>query len=84
MPAGAVVDGEIVIATPRGLDFDALQQRVHPAASRIARLAAATPASFVAFDVLAADGDDLRALPFAHRRATARAPAGRRARRRST
>jgi ATP-dependent DNA ligase len=68
VPAGAVVDGEIVIATPGGLDFDALQQRVHPAASRIQTLAAATPASFVAFDLLAADGADLRAMPFEQRR----------------
>jgi ATP-dependent DNA ligase len=60
LPDGCVVDGEIVIATPRGLDFDALQMRLHPAASRVARLAAQTPASFVAFDALAADGDDLR------------------------
>ena len=65
VPPGASLDGEIVIATAAGLDFDALQQRVHPAASRIARLAAATPASFVAFDLLAGGGDDLRALPFA-------------------
>ncbi|MGD9902055.1 MAG: ATP-dependent DNA ligase [Vicinamibacterales bacterium] len=69
LPAGAIVDGEIVIATPRGLDFDALQQRIHPAASRIATLAAATPASFVAFDLIAAEGRDLRARPFAERRA---------------
>jgi ATP-dependent DNA ligase len=68
MPDGTVVDGEIVIATPAGLDFDALQQRVHPAASRIAKLAAATPASFVAFDLLAADGADRRGQPFEHRR----------------
>jgi ATP-dependent DNA ligase len=60
LPDGCVVDGEIVIATPRGLDFDALQMRLHPAASRVAKLAAETPASFVAFDALAADGDDLR------------------------
>jgi ATP-dependent DNA ligase len=69
LPAGSIVDGEIVIATPRGLDFDALQQRLHPAASRVARLAAETPASFVAFDALAAGGRDLRALPQVERRA---------------
>ncbi len=69
LPPGVVVDGEIVIATRRGLDFDALQQRIHPAASRIATLAEALPASFVAFDLLAADGADLRAMPFADRRA---------------
>jgi ATP-dependent DNA ligase len=69
LPAGAVVDGEIVIATARGLDFDALQLRLHPAASRVAKLAKETPASFVAFDLLAADGNDLRAAPQRERRA---------------
>ena len=53
LPSGCVVDGEIVIARPNGLDFDALQLRLHPAASRVAKLAKETPASFVAFDVLA-------------------------------
>ncbi len=66
---GAVLDGEIVIATPHGLDFDALQMRLHPAASRVARLARETPASFVAFDALAVQGEDIRALPQAERRA---------------
>src|SRR5213593_2882130 len=56
LPRGSVVDGEIVITTPHGLDFDALQLRLHPAASRVAKLAQATPASFVAFDLLAASG----------------------------
>ena len=70
LPAGCVLDGEIVIATSKGLDFDALQLRLHPAASRVAKLAMATPAAFVAFDVLAAGGRDLRALPQATRRAT--------------
>ena len=60
LPDGCVVDGEIVIATPQGLDFDALQLRLHPAASRVAKLAEETPSSFVAFDLLAADGRDLR------------------------
>src|SRR4249919_778071 len=60
LPDGCVVDGEIVIATARGLDFDALQMRLHPAASRAARLAKETPAAFVAFDLLAAEGRDLR------------------------
>src|SRR5918995_338822 len=54
LPPGCVLDGEIVIATPQGLDFDALQLRLHPAASRVAKLAKETPASFVAFDLLAA------------------------------
>lgn len=69
LPDGCVVDGEIVIVTPGGLDFDALQLRLHPAASRVAKLAAATPSSFVAFDLLAADGQDLRDAPQAERRA---------------
>ena len=69
LPAGCVIDGEIVIATPRGLDFDALQLRLHPAASRVARLAKESPAEFVAFDLLAADGRDLRAEPQHDRRA---------------
>jgi ATP-dependent DNA ligase len=60
LPADCVVDGEIVIATPRGLDFDALQLRLHPAASRIAKLAKETPTGFVAFDLLAVAGRDLR------------------------
>jgi ATP-dependent DNA ligase len=68
LPAGTVVDGEIVIATDAGLDFDLLQLRLHPAASRVAKLAAETPAAFVAFDLLAVDGRDLRAEPQAARR----------------
>jgi len=69
LPARCVVDGEIVVATPAGLDFDALQQRIHPAESRINRLAAETPASFVAFDLLALGDDDLMARPLGERRA---------------
>ena len=69
LPPDLVVDGEIVIATSEGLDFDALQLRLHPAESRVAKLAKATPSSFIAFDLLAADGADLRAEPFADRRA---------------
>ena len=68
LPDDCVIDGEIVIATPRGLDFDALQLRLHPAASRVAKLAAAAPASFVAFDLLAADGESLVDLPQQDRR----------------
>jgi ATP-dependent DNA ligase len=68
LPAGCVLDGEIVIATPGGLDFDALQLRLHPAASRVAKLAEATPASFVGFDLLAVDGVDLRSRPQHERR----------------
>ena len=59
LPPQCVLDGEIVIVTPHGLDFDALQLRLHPAASRVAKLAAASPSSFVAFDALAADGESL-------------------------
>src|SRR5260370_25684122 len=69
LPARAVVDGEIVIAGERGIDFDALQLRLHPAASRVAKLAAETPALFVAFDLLAEGSQDLRRLPQAERRA---------------
>jgi ATP-dependent DNA ligase len=69
LPDGCVLDGEIVIATADGLDFDALQMRLHPAASRVEKLARATPASFVAFDALAVDGEDLRNVSQAERRA---------------
>src|SRR5690606_3753056 len=65
----SVVDGEIVIVTPQGLDFDALQLRLHPAASRVAKLAATMPASFVAFDLLAIGSEDLRQRPQVERRA---------------
>jgi ATP-dependent DNA ligase len=68
VPAGCVVDGEIVIATPHGLDFEALQLRLHPAASRVARLAREMPSAFVAFDALAIGGRDLRGVPQAERR----------------
>jgi ATP-dependent DNA ligase len=68
LPEGSVVDGEIVIATPGGLDFDALQMRLHPAASRVARLAQETPAAFVAFDAIAVDGRDLRDVAQSERR----------------
>src|SRR4051812_19618290 len=68
-PPRAVIDGEIVIAGERGLDFWALQQRIHPAASRVGLLAEKTPASFVAFDLLAVGDDDLTGAPFAARRA---------------
>lgn len=68
LPQDCVVDGEIVITTAAGLDFDALQLRLHPAASRVAKLAESTPSSFVAFDLLALDGRDLRGEPQAERR----------------
>jgi ATP-dependent DNA ligase len=69
LPDGCIVDGEIVIAGPRGLDFDALQMRLHPAASRVAKLAQETPSSFVAFDLLAAGGKSLMDKPQEERRA---------------
>ncbi|HYL24493.1 MAG TPA: ATP-dependent DNA ligase [Burkholderiales bacterium] len=69
VPAGCVLDGEIVIATAHGLDFDALQLRLHPAASRVAKLATETPSSFVAFDALAVDGRNLMGEPQRARRA---------------
>jgi len=59
LPDGSIVDGEIVVVGADGLDFDALQQRLHPAESRVRKLALATPAAFVAFDVLAAGGASL-------------------------
>src|SRR5688500_2263081 len=69
LPARCVVDGEIVVTSDKGLDFGALQQRIHPAESRVTMLADATPASFVAFDLLALGDDDVRQQPFADRRA---------------
>jgi ATP-dependent DNA ligase len=69
LPARSVLDGEIVIATPHGLDFELLQLRLHPAASRVAKLAQEMPSSFVAFDALALDGEDLRTKPQHERRA---------------
>jgi ATP-dependent DNA ligase len=68
LPDGCVLDGEIVIMTPRGLDFDALQLRLHPAASRVAKLAQETPTSFVAFDLLASDGQSRMQAPQSERR----------------
>ncbi|HJU41998.1 MAG TPA: ATP-dependent DNA ligase [Vicinamibacterales bacterium] len=68
LPAGCVVDGEIVIATKEGLDFDALQLRLHPAASRVQKLAKECPSSFIAFDLLAEDGRPIMTLPQHERR----------------
>jgi ATP-dependent DNA ligase len=68
LPDDCVLDGEIVIASPRGLDFEALQLRLHPAASRAAKLAKESPAAFVAFDAIAVGGRDVRAVPQAERR----------------
>ena len=69
LPGRIVVDGEIVVAAGVGLDFDALQQRIHPAESRVRKLSQETPASFIAFDLLAVGDDDLMARPFLERRA---------------
>src|SRR5271154_6835255 len=68
LPARCVLDGEIVITGPKGLDFDALSQRIHPAEKRIRQLAEATPASFVAFALLAHDDPSYMATPYAERR----------------
>jgi ATP-dependent DNA ligase len=70
LPPRCVVDGELVVPTAEGLDFDLLGNRIHPAASRVEMLARTTPASFVAFDLLALDDADLRSLPLGDRRST--------------
>jgi ATP-dependent DNA ligase len=69
LPERCVIDGEIVIATDSGLDFEALQLRLHPAASRVQMLSEQTPASFIAFDLLALGDDDYTGRPFSERRA---------------
>ena len=68
LPERCVVDGEIVIATGKGLDFVALLQRIHPADSRVQKLALETPASFIAFDLLALGDEDLTGRPQSQRR----------------
>ena len=67
-PSKLVLDGELIVVGKGGLDFGALQQRIHPADSRVRMLSAATPAWFVAFDLLAEGDQDLRALPLGERR----------------
>jgi len=69
LPGPAVLDGETVIMGAGGIDFEALQLRLHPAESRVRKLAAETPAVFVAFDMLSEGGEDLRTRPFSERRA---------------
>ena len=69
LPKRCVLDGEIVIATDDQLDFEALLQRIHPAESRVRKLAEETPASFVAFDLLAEGDESLLEVPFSQRRA---------------
>ena len=78
LPERCVVDGEIVVPGEKGLDFWSLQQRLHPAASRVNMLAEATPASFIAFDLLALGDDDYTRRPFHERRAALETRAGRR------
>jgi ATP-dependent DNA ligase len=68
LPKQCVLDGEIVIASGEGLDFDALQLRLHPAASRVQKLAKEMPASVVFFDILAEGTRDLTKVPFGERR----------------
>src|SRR3954471_9945995 len=69
LPDRVVLDGELVVANERGLDFDALQLRQHPAASRVNKLAIEIPASYVAFDLLALGDDSMLDAPFDERRA---------------
>src|SRR3977135_3353758 len=69
LPQRCVLDGEIVIARDGGLDFEALQLRLHPAASRVKKLAGEMPASVVFFDLLCEGNRDLRGAPFTERRA---------------
>ena len=68
LPQRCVLDGEIVIARERGLDFDALTLRIHPAASRVKTLSEQMPASVVFFDLLSEGDHDLRSEPFEERR----------------
>jgi ATP-dependent DNA ligase len=69
IPEKCTVDGEIILVSKTGLDFDSLSQRIHPAASRILKLSNETPAGFVAFDVLSLNGEDVSAQPnFARRK----------------
>src|SRR5438105_10819047 len=69
LPERCVVDGEIVVVVGERLEFEVLQQRIHPATSRVNRLAKETPASFIAFDMLASGTEDYTTRPFAERRA---------------
>src|SRR5213075_2883606 len=70
LPNRCVLDGELVIARDGGLDFEALQLRLHPAESRVRKLAAEMPAAVVFFDILCLGAKDLRETPFAKRRET--------------
>ncbi len=77
LPRALVLDGEIVIMGERGLEFDSLLMRIHPAESRVRKLAAETPSSFVAFDLLADGEEDFRRRPFVERRERLEAALGR-------
>jgi ATP-dependent DNA ligase len=68
LPPNVVVDGEIIMVGARGLEFETLQLRLHPAASRVDKLSTEIPASFVAFDILALGQEDLRSRPLTERR----------------
>src|SRR5919107_5174421 len=68
LPERCVVDGEIIVVVGERLEFEVLQQRIHPAVSRVTRLSRETPASFIAFDLLAMGDQDLTSRPFAERR----------------
>src|SRR3954451_13880256 len=69
LPKRCVIDGEIIVVVGDGLEFEVLQQRIHPAASRVRLLSHETPASFIAFDLLALDDIDYTERPFEERRA---------------
>jgi ATP-dependent DNA ligase len=69
LPDRCVVDGEIVVVVGERLEFEVLQQRIHPADSRVMRLSKETPASFIAFDILASGEENYMSRPFAQRRA---------------
>ncbi|MBV9174252.1 MAG: ATP-dependent DNA ligase [Chloroflexi bacterium] len=69
LPERCVIDGEIVVVIGKRLEFEVLQQRIHPATSRVNRLAQETPATFIAFDLLARGDEDFSNHPFAERRA---------------
>src|SRR6266852_8224157 len=68
LPERCVVDGEIVVVVGERLEFEVLQQRIHPATSRVTRLSKETPASFIVFDILALGDEDYTTRPFAQRR----------------
>src|SRR5258705_4628296 len=76
LPPNSALDGEIVITRDGVLDFDAMQMRLHPAESRVRRLAAEIPAEFVVFDMLVWDGEPVWKLPLEERRGRGGGAAG--------